>query len=88
MRVLARSRCVVLSDTGGYAAGVFLGKHPMAPTVSPKKSWEGLGGSLVATGVGGALLVHYLFAPAVLARRRASVSACRPRRSSVIWPNR
>ena len=40
---------VVLSDTGGYAAGVFLGKHPMAPTVSPKKSWEGLAGSLVAT---------------------------------------
>lgn len=35
------------SDVGGYAAGVMLGKHPIAPTVSPKKSWEGLGGSLV-----------------------------------------
>ena len=36
---------VVLSDTGGYIAGVLFGKHPMAPSVSPKKSWEGLAGS-------------------------------------------
>ena len=40
---------VVLSDTGGYVAGVLFGKHPMAPSVSPKKSWEGLVGSLLAT---------------------------------------
>ena len=33
-------------DTGGYAAGVFFGKHPMAPTISPKKSWEGFAGSV------------------------------------------
>ncbi len=61
MRVLVTLACVILSDTGGYAAGVFLGKHPMAPTVSPKKSWEGFGGSVVATAVGGALLIHYVF---------------------------
>jgi phosphatidate cytidylyltransferase len=60
LRVLCILAMVVLSDTGGYAAGVFFGKHPMAPTVSPKKSWEGLAGSLVATGVGAAFLVHYL----------------------------
>ena len=60
LRVLCILAMVVLSDTGGYAAGVFLGKHPMAPSISPKKSWEGLAGSLVATGVGGAFLVHYL----------------------------
>ncbi|GAA3644106.1 phosphatidate cytidylyltransferase [Lentzea atacamensis] len=48
---------VVLSDVGGYAAGVFLGKHPMAPTISPKKSWEGFAGSLVAGMVGGAITV-------------------------------
>ncbi len=59
-RVLDTLACVVLSDTGGYAAGVFFGKHPMAPTVSPKKSWEGFAGSLVATAVGGALLFHYV----------------------------
>ena len=63
MRVLVTLACVILSDTGGYAAGVFFGKHPMAPTVSPKKSWEGFGGSLVATGVGGALLVHFALPP-------------------------
>ncbi|HEY3436681.1 MAG TPA: phosphatidate cytidylyltransferase [Actinotalea sp.] len=45
----------VASDTGGYAAGVFLGKHPLAPSVSPKKSWEGLAGSLVLAGVVGAV---------------------------------
>jgi phosphatidate cytidylyltransferase len=46
---------VVASDTGGYAAGVLAGRHPLAPSVSPKKSWEGLAGSLVlASGVGAA----------------------------------
>ncbi len=47
----------VCSDVGGYAAGVMLGKHPMAPTISPKKSWEGFGGSVVLCVVGGALTV-------------------------------
>jgi phosphatidate cytidylyltransferase len=47
-RVLLFIATVVCNDVGGYAAGVLLGKHPMAPSVSPKKSWEGLGGSLVA----------------------------------------
>jgi phosphatidate cytidylyltransferase len=61
LRVLVTLACVILSDTGGYAAGVFFGKHPMAPTVSPKKSWEGFAGSLIATAVGGALLFHYVF---------------------------
>nr|WP_245867198.1 phosphatidate cytidylyltransferase [Serinibacter salmoneus] len=37
---------VVASDTGGYIAGVLWGRHPLAPTVSPKKSWEGFAGSL------------------------------------------
>ena len=35
------------NDTGGYFAGVLLGRHPMAPQISPKKSWEGFGGSLL-----------------------------------------
>ena len=38
---------VVMSDTGGYVFGVLMGKHPMAPKISPKKSWEGFAGSLV-----------------------------------------
>ncbi|GEE02469.1 phosphatidate cytidylyltransferase [Gordonia spumicola] len=46
-RVFTLIIVVVCSDVGGYAAGVLFGKHPMAPAISPKKSWEGLGGSLV-----------------------------------------
>ncbi|MET3960501.1 phosphatidate cytidylyltransferase [Marmoricola sp. OAE513] len=45
----------IASDIGGYVAGVLFGKHPMAPVISPKKSWEGFAGSLlfcVGAGVG------------------------------------
>jgi phosphatidate cytidylyltransferase len=59
-RVLVVLIAVVLSDTGGYAAGVFFGRHPMAPTISPKKSWEGFGGSVVAAAVGSALTCYFL----------------------------
>jgi phosphatidate cytidylyltransferase len=55
-RVAAFVATVVCSDTGGYAVGVFLGKHPMAPGVSPKKSWEGFGGSATACALCGGLL--------------------------------
>jgi phosphatidate cytidylyltransferase len=61
LRVLVTLAGVVLSDTGGYVAGVLFGRHPMAPSVSPKKSWEGLAGSLIATALGGALLLYLLF---------------------------
>jgi phosphatidate cytidylyltransferase len=61
LRVLVTLAAIVLSDTGGYAAGVFFGRHPMAPSVSPKKSWEGLAGSLAATAVGSAVLLLILF---------------------------
>jgi phosphatidate cytidylyltransferase len=61
LRVVAAIAGVVLSDTGGYIAGVFLGKRPMAPSVSPKKSWEGFAGSLVASAVGGALMLYFMF---------------------------
>jgi phosphatidate cytidylyltransferase len=46
-RVFCLMLGVVFSDIGGYTAGVLFGKHPMAPAISPKKSWEGLAGSLV-----------------------------------------
>jgi phosphatidate cytidylyltransferase len=48
IRVLAFIATVVASDVGGYAAGVLFGKHPMAPSISPKKSWEGMAGSVLA----------------------------------------
>ncbi|MBX9640168.1 MAG: phosphatidate cytidylyltransferase [Mycobacteriaceae bacterium] len=39
---------VVSVDTGAYASGVAFGRHPMAPTISPKKTWEGFAGSAAA----------------------------------------
>jgi phosphatidate cytidylyltransferase len=40
---------VWLCDTGAYFSGMMLGKHPLAPHISPKKSIEGLIGGLVVT---------------------------------------
>jgi phosphatidate cytidylyltransferase len=59
-RILVTLLAVVLSDTGGYAAGVFLGRRPMAPSISPKKSWEGLAGSVLAAAAGSALALFLL----------------------------
>jgi len=47
------------SDTGGLAAGVLLGRHQLAPRISPKKSWEGFAGSLVACMLVGWATVTY-----------------------------
>ena len=46
-RIVAFIAITVCNDVGGYFAGVLFGKHPIAPQVSPKKSWEGFAGSLV-----------------------------------------
>lgn len=51
----------VACDTGGYVVGTLLGRHPLAPTVSPKKSWEGLFGSLVLTSVVGVVGIQTVF---------------------------
>jgi len=50
----------IASDIGGYAVGVVAGKHPMAPVISPKKSWEGFAGSAVSCVLVGWLTVAYL----------------------------
>lgn len=54
-RVLTVVVLAAACDTGGWAAGVMFGKHALAPTISPKKSWEGLAGSLVLSIAVGAL---------------------------------
>jgi phosphatidate cytidylyltransferase len=59
-RVLCLMLGVVFSDIGGYAAGVLFGKHPMVPAISPKKSWEGLAGSLVFGTTAAVLAVTFL----------------------------
>ena len=51
---------VVFADIGGYAAGVLFGKHLMVPAISPKKSWEGFGGSLVFGITAAVLIVTFL----------------------------
>jgi phosphatidate cytidylyltransferase len=59
-RVLSFLILVVSSDTCGYIAGVLLGRHPMAPSISPKKSWEGLAGALTGGIVAGCLCLTLL----------------------------
>lgn len=54
----------IANDLGGYIAGVLFGSHPMAPGISPKKSWEGFAGSLLlGVGVAVALVALGLHAP-------------------------
>jgi phosphatidate cytidylyltransferase len=50
---------VSCNDTFAYLFGVLLGKHPLAPQISPKKTWEGLVGSIIATTIGSALVFEY-----------------------------
>lgn len=64
-RILTFILLVVGSDIGGYIAGVTLGKHPMAPKLSPKKSWEGMAGSIIMAMVIGAIVVPLAFASGV-----------------------
>ena len=61
LRVMYLISLVVANDTGGYAAGVLFGKHPLAPSVSPKKSWEGAAGSAVLAAAVGMLLMWLFF---------------------------
>ena len=50
-RIIAVVACVVASDTGAYAVGSLLGRHKMAPHISPSKTWEGFAGSIVTSAV-------------------------------------
>jgi phosphatidate cytidylyltransferase len=59
-RVIVFIALTVCSDTGGYAIGVLRGRHPMAPQISPKKSWEGFAGSVIACLLGGWLVSGWL----------------------------
>jgi len=54
--VLAFLIVVIAADTGAYATGILIGRHPMAPRISPKKTWEGLAGAALASLVAGVLL--------------------------------
>jgi phosphatidate cytidylyltransferase len=53
---LAALIIVIAVDTGAYATGLSFGKHPMAPRISPKKTWEGFAGSVAASLIAAILL--------------------------------
>ena len=50
-----------LNDIGAYFVGVRFGKHKMAPSISPAKSWEGLIGGVISCALGGVLFAFLLF---------------------------
>jgi phosphatidate cytidylyltransferase len=60
-RVMTFVVVVGCNDTFGYIFGVLLGKHKLAPAISPKKTWEGLIGSLIFSIIGGGLMLSLLF---------------------------
>ena len=47
---------VYAADTGAYAVGRLIGRHPMAPGISPGKTWEGAAGGLAGAVVAAAAL--------------------------------
>jgi phosphatidate cytidylyltransferase len=51
---------IISIDTGAYASGLLLGRHPMAPRISPKKTWEGFAGSVVVAVIAGVLLALFM----------------------------
>jgi len=94
--VIGYAALVVIYDTAAYATGATLGRRPIAPQVSPNKSWEGAIGASVACLAAGAFLLP-LWEPWTLApawswpgppawwRRSAT---CRSRCSSATSPSR
>ncbi|MFI7445709.1 phosphatidate cytidylyltransferase [Nonomuraea indica] len=63
-RVVVFIAVTVASDIGGYIAGVLFGRHKMS-VISPKKTWEGFAGSVIACMAVGAWLVVWLFDGAI-----------------------
>jgi phosphatidate cytidylyltransferase len=59
-RVLTFLLLTVVSDTGAYAVGWRLGRHKLAPRISPGKTREGLAGAVLLAMGAGALCMHLL----------------------------
>jgi len=55
--IMGYAALVVIYDTAAYATGATLGRRPIAPQVSPNKSWEGAIGASVACLAAGAFLL-------------------------------
>ena len=52
---------VALGDIGAYFVGVNRGRHKIAPSISPAKSWEGFGAGLVTALIAGLLVASVLY---------------------------
>lgn len=50
----------IVSDIGAYASGLSFGKHPLAPTISPNKTWEGFAGAVASALIAGVVLAIFL----------------------------
>jgi phosphatidate cytidylyltransferase len=59
-RIVVFIATTVCCDVGGYLFGVLAGRHPLAPAISPKKTWEGFAGSVLACLLGGSILSVWL----------------------------
>jgi phosphatidate cytidylyltransferase len=58
--ILAALLIVVSVDIGAYASGLLFGKHPMAPRISPKKTWEGFAGAVIIATIVAILLSIFM----------------------------
>jgi len=56
---------IFIGDTGAYAVGKLIGRHKMVPLASPKKTWEGSIGGVVAACLGGLIAQQILLSDAV-----------------------
>lgn len=57
--LLALMAVVWIADTAAYFVGRALGRHRLAPSISPGKTWEGVYGGLIATALYALLLVYF-----------------------------
>lgn len=58
--ILFAAFCAWFTDTCAYFSGVLLGKHKMAPVISPKKTWEGAIGGVLLTAVAN-IIIYFVF---------------------------
>ena len=58
--VLAAVIVTVADDVASLLVGSAMGRHPLAPSISPNKSWEGLIGGAVAAIIVSVVVVHFI----------------------------
>jgi phosphatidate cytidylyltransferase len=58
--LLAAVLTTAAADVGGLLVGSAMGRHPMAPSISPNKSWEGFIGGAVASVLMAVIVVHFV----------------------------